>query len=447
MTHTVAQILLRGGGLRVCTDEEDVIMSRRPRWSLTAVAMVVGLALLLAACGGGKTPRGGELASTSSPSVTTAPDGPIVIGTVGSFTGTRVGSDLGAVQAITAWVDDTNAHGGLLGRPVKVVIKDDHGDAATSVAAVKELVETDHVVAIIADQSDVDQAWQRYVDGKNIPVIGGGPDSVPFLRDANFFPSGANVVALTYAAQLVAKTKGTNIGSVVCVESGQCGFQARVLGAVAQVTGLKVAVDATVATGVSDYTSLCQKLKTTNVQSYQVTAPAAMVVAISTACLAQGVIASVVTTGTSLDSSWLAGPALQTASAALADAPWFDTTIPGVATYRAAIAAHVAGGLGTLDGAHAFGAWVAGQLFAKAVVVSNTPAVTAASVRQGLYALRGETLDGIVAPITYRPNLPTLLNCYFRISIAGGAFTLPQGNTPTCAPDAVVTGVIDKLAP
>jgi branched-chain amino acid transport system substrate-binding protein len=64
------------------------------------------------------------------------------------------------------------------------------------------------------------------------------------------------------------------------------------------------------------------------------------------------------------------------------------------------------------------------------------------SVKTALYQFKGETLGGMVAPLTFTPGQPTLINCYFVLGIEDRKFTLPQGLEPTCAPDDVIAPVV-----
>ena len=52
----------------------------------------------------------------------------------------------------------------------------------------------------------------------------------------------------------------------------------------------------------------------------------------------------------------------------------------------------------------------------------------------GLYALKGETLGGLTAPLTFTKGQPTSLKCWFYYQVKGGKFTDPFGESPTCAP-------------
>jgi branched-chain amino acid transport system substrate-binding protein len=79
--------------------------------------------------------------------------------------------------------------------------------------------------------------------------------------------------------------------------------------------------------------------------------------------------------------------------------------------------------------------WAAGMLFvaaAQAGHLGDNP--TAAQVKQGLYALHGETLGGIAPPLTFTPNQPTVVKCYFVMGINNGQFTTPDGLKTFCQP-------------
>ncbi len=66
--------------------------------------------------------------------------------------------DTGKVQQ--AWASWTNAHGGINGHPVKMIVKDDAPEPVGGAAVAKELVEQDHVMAI-GDYSLVDRVDRR----------------------------------------------------------------------------------------------------------------------------------------------------------------------------------------------------------------------------------------------------------------------------------------------
>ena len=108
----------------------------KSRWSVGLA--VVTVALALTACS--SSPKA---ASPGTPSSST----PIVVGTICSCSGPYAGDIAGAKPVITAWEKWTNAHGGINGHPVKVIVEDDSGIVANGVSDAKQLVEQDHVSA------------------------------------------------------------------------------------------------------------------------------------------------------------------------------------------------------------------------------------------------------------------------------------------------------------
>ena len=79
----------------------------------------------------------------------TAGEEPIKVGAIFAVTGGA--SFLGDPEAKTAemWVEQLNAKGGVLGRPLKIVIRNSEGSPEKAIAFAKQLIEEDKVVAII----------------------------------------------------------------------------------------------------------------------------------------------------------------------------------------------------------------------------------------------------------------------------------------------------------
>jgi branched-chain amino acid transport system substrate-binding protein len=101
-------------------------------WSLTAVVLVVGAA----AC-----------TSSSTSSNLTSPNrkAPILIGASLSFTGDFSADGQAFRQGYELWASDVNSHGGLLGRPVKLIILNDGSSPTTVVSNYQKLISVDHV--------------------------------------------------------------------------------------------------------------------------------------------------------------------------------------------------------------------------------------------------------------------------------------------------------------
>jgi branched-chain amino acid transport system substrate-binding protein len=100
-------------------------------WSLTAAALIVGAA----AC------------SSSSSSNLTSPNtkAPILIGASLSFTGDFSADGQAFRQGYELWASDVNSRGGLLGRPVKLILLNDGSNPTTVVSNYQKLISVDHV--------------------------------------------------------------------------------------------------------------------------------------------------------------------------------------------------------------------------------------------------------------------------------------------------------------
>ena len=99
--------------------------------------LVAGLTAALAACGGG---GGGE--SGSDPGVT---GDPIKVGVLHSLSGTMAISETTLKDTILMMVDEQNAKGGLLGRPVEAVVVDPASDWPLFAERARELLESEQV--------------------------------------------------------------------------------------------------------------------------------------------------------------------------------------------------------------------------------------------------------------------------------------------------------------
>ena len=115
-----------------------------PWFSKNALAMSAVAVLsvsVLAACSGSSSsgPSGSPTASSSSST------GPITIGASLSLTGDFSADGQAFDKGYELWVKDTNAHGGLLGRQVKLVVLNDNSDPNQVVTNYQTLMGSDHV--------------------------------------------------------------------------------------------------------------------------------------------------------------------------------------------------------------------------------------------------------------------------------------------------------------
>lgn len=139
------------------------------RRGLVAAALTGVLATSLAACGGDDGGSGGS-----------GSDDPIVIGTSLPLTGEFSQPGQAAEQGYEVWVEMTNADGGLLGRDVELIVKDDASNQNTIVADYNALIGQDKVDLLLGTFSSLLNLPASAVAEKNrmlyVEPAGGSPE-------------------------------------------------------------------------------------------------------------------------------------------------------------------------------------------------------------------------------------------------------------------------------
>jgi urea transport system substrate-binding protein len=135
-----------GGGGSVITGVGAPAAPRRPL-GLVALAAVAVLAALIAV--GFYLTRGPATADRGSAQSGPAALGPPVrVGVLHSLSGTMADSEAPVVDAVTLAVEQLNAKGGVLGRPIEVVIADGRSDPAVFAREAERLIDQEHVVTV-----------------------------------------------------------------------------------------------------------------------------------------------------------------------------------------------------------------------------------------------------------------------------------------------------------
>jgi branched-chain amino acid transport system substrate-binding protein len=412
-----------------------------------AAAALIGMSLVATACSSSGSKQPAASGGSSAGSSASTPTGtPIPVGVVGTYSGPLASSIAGAKAAIEAWASSVNASGGINGHPVKLFLKDDAGNVAQALTAVKELVESDHVVAIVGQASGSASSWASYVTGKGIPVVGGSTNDATYQSQPDFYSIGGNLVDTYYGLSALAKTNGPKVGDLYCAEIPACAATVPLLQGFGQYTGVSLSYSAKVAASTADFTAVCQGLKSAGVQSYSLGLAAATLMQVQTACRQQGLKAILILAGNS-DSTMAADPIFDGVQITDGTFPFFDTSIPASKKFHDVIAKY-APTLGSAQlplNSESTQAYVSGIMFEAAVKASGESEVTADSVKKGLYAFKDETLGGLAVPLNFIPGKASPHNCYFSFAIDGGKFVEPNGITPKCIPDETINAVVATL--
>jgi branched-chain amino acid transport system substrate-binding protein len=415
----------------------------KKRSLMFTASLCVAAAALTTGCSSSPSDNSASAGSANSPQ---AAHGDISIGVVGTFSGPEGTTTASSKLAIMAWADSVNAAGGIHGHHVQLYVEDDAGNSSASLVEVKKLIQEDHVVAIVGEESIDAQPWAGYVESQGVPVVGGNSAEIAFLTNPDFYTVGGNLLADYYGEVALAKENGQKIANVYCAEDPACAVTTNLVTGFGKPLGVSLAYTSKVAATQPDFTAACQGIKQSGASSYALGLNSATILLMVAQCSQQGVTAkpvgSWVTTSAFASTAGLDG--MESADPVF---PFFDDSIPATQQFQAALKKY-APSMGTAAEpltAEAANEWVSGQLFQAAVAASGNQAVTSASVKKGLYALKGDTLGGLSAPLTFTPGRPTLDNCYYEYAIIGGKFSELHGMTPQCAPDSVISAMIAQL--
>lgn len=156
--------------------------------------LVVAACTALAACGS----SGGSGSGSTS-----ASSGPIKIGVVTDLTGAASSGFTTNVKGIEAYVDRINAAGGVHGRKITYVVGDTTSTPTGALTAVQNLVQNDHVFAIV-ENSSVFYGAEAYLLQAGVPVVGSAIDGPEWTDPKNtnlFAAAGVNNTAYMSVAQ------------------------------------------------------------------------------------------------------------------------------------------------------------------------------------------------------------------------------------------------------
>lgn len=403
---------------------------------LTSCAVVLLLGII-----SGCSSAGGSSSSADGSSSTAAAAGATInIGQIGPFSGALASTTAGEPTALNAWADTVNAAGGLNGSHVHVISMDSAVGTEPGLGYAKTLIQQDHVVAIVdGDGAPDDATWLPYAAQQGVPVIvAGSIGYVTPLTDADAFPIQASSLQAVYAFAAAAKSFGPKFGYVYCAEDPSCATSGELLKSIGATIGLSVPVDVSASSSAPDYTAYCQDLSNAHVNSWYPGFASAAAKRIADTCYQQGLrIPQVLTAGTAAP-YWHTDPAFFNDPVIDNNLPYFASSTPAEAAYRNALKKYAPGIVGTgLDNAITDAAWIGGQLIGAAATREKGP-VTASSVTTGLYSLKGETLGGLVQPLTFARGKPTVLSCNFVWKIDGKGNFVPSSDQPICPTGAAL---------
>jgi branched-chain amino acid transport system substrate-binding protein len=359
----------------------------------------------------------------------------IVIGSVGTDSGPLGAALAPMAHAVRAWEADVNARGGLNGHRVRLITADDGGDPGRALANVRRLVEESGVVAFVGTRGILtEHAYAPYLAEKGVPVIApcgcsSAYDSSPMLFP--LAPGGVIGGAWAQVGGLVTVSDIRDISVFYCREAPIC-HQSRdgIIGEAAGL-GIRVRHEAQISIAAPDFTAEVIAARNAGAQAVVVSTENATAIRILRSMRRQNWNAPLVIQMSAHDQRFVSdGGDLVEGTMVTGGVIPYRT--PRLAGYRTALARYVPGGVLADFGAQA---WLGGQLLER-IAPRFGDRVTSQTILDGLYSLSNETLDGAIAPSTWRRGTHEFTNlCVVSLVVRNGAFTAPKGDGFACHPN------------
>lgn len=217
------------------------------RWALRAVALAAAI-------------------STSLGSTFAFAADPVKIGSVVSATGPAAFLGDPEAKTLKLYVDELNKKGGLLGRPVELVLYDDGGDANKAKTFATRLVEDDKVIAMVGGTTTgTTMAMIPVFDDAKIPFISlaGAIEIIDPVREFVFKTPHTDKTACQKIFEDM-KSKGiTKIGMISGTDGFGKSMRAQCLKVIGDY-GISVLVDESYGASDSDMTPQLNKIKNTS---------------------------------------------------------------------------------------------------------------------------------------------------------------------------------------
>ena len=410
---------------------------------VTAAALAV--TGLLAACGSSGTSTTASGSGNGGPATSVAsssqdPTGASIrIGSIASCSGPLASTIGGTCEAMTAWGQWVNAHGGINGHPVKVYALDDAGSPTTGVTDVKRLL-ADKVVAIVGEYSVGDSLWVPIATKAGVPIVGALNGGAPAVTNPLYFPTGSQTGTDVYVDVKLAQLQGkTKVGILYCAESPLCAVTGNLVKHVAgkYVPGTQGVYQAAVSATAPSYTSYCLAARSAGVQALLMPLASAVMARGVAECTQQGYKPLVMGVGGNLDPSLASNSLMQGAIESSAALTAGATQNPAIRQMAAALTRYAPSltPSSSMYNGNVTQVWAAAQTFKQAATDAGLgPSSTSADLERGLYMIKHANAGGMAPPLTYQKARVQPVSCAFVDEIQNQK-VVPGNNSQTiCVP-------------
>ena len=360
-----------------------------------------------------------------------AKESTIVLGNVGDYTGAYASATVPARQALMVWQKWTNAHGGLNGHPVKVISKDDGGDASQSLTDVKTMVEQDHVLAFVDNELPTTLSGDAtYLAAQKIPTIGGDLASPTWFSSPMLFPQGTSLLPSFTASIKEGVSRGlTKEGMLYCAEDPECQELSQLLGKQATSLGASQVYSGSFSITNPSFTAQCLQAKSSGAQYIILLGGYPSMKAAAQSCEQQGYNPVWGSGSAATDTQMLSDSSFQGFIGIQGVFPWVDSYTKAQKQFQKAMKTYAS--KATLNGYSALG-W-AGAEIVTAASKDLTATPTTSELLQGLWTVKNDTFGSLTPPLTFNENAPPAqANCYYVLTVKKHHFVDPYDGKYRC---------------
>jgi branched-chain amino acid transport system substrate-binding protein len=389
--------------------------------------------------GGGSAPAAPTPAAPASPAASSGPKSEIVLGSFGQETGPLGALFAPGIAATKAWSAALNARGGVNGHKVRVLFADDGGDPSRSLGIVRNFVEKDHILAIVAEHGPVTvAAVLPYLEKVGVPRLGSvegnkavqySPVSFQATVGGDKGTGWSHILPLSVFAPQVKK-----IYVIYCREIEACSNYNNRVKEFAPQIGLQVVGSSQSSIAQPDFTPEVLAAKDAGAQAIVVILENASAIRMARDVNRQGG-GLILSNQQSMDAESFFKNGGKDVEGMLGGSSTAEfSTSAKMQEYRDAIDRYQPG---AEKSSFAASAWAHGKLFEVAAAKLGDN-LTPGGLIDALYSLHGETLGGIIPPITFPRDRSqdNINNCVVVGKVQGGKF-VPKDNDPdkfTCPP-------------
>lgn len=362
--------------------------------------------------------------------------GTIKLGNVGPYSATAAGATASPGRDILkVWESEVNAKGGICGRKVQVLTRDDKGSASQNAAEVKDLVENEKVAAFVGNILSVAGGGQpSYLESKRVPVIGGDLIVPAWFSSPVFFPQGADANEVNYAhLRLVqGRPNGRKVAFLYCAEFAACteGYNAFIKNKIPEKAGSEIVYAKKVSLTAISFASECQEAKKAGAGALYAGGDASFVERVANSCGQQGISFAYLVSGQTVSEGQQSNEYLNNNEyIGTSVQAWPSTNTPGAKRYSDAIARY---GPNVAKTGNSMGNWASALLAEHVIESLGDASVNPASILAALREVKNYSNQGLSGPITFHAGKQDTTHCVGGVQLIDGRFMPVNGGSLSC---------------